>query len=267
MNRFRTNVNGGTKLFSDDIAFIDASVRDAFKGLVSVFGVTASNSFKISGCVVTNVGLVYSWSSGYICFFGEILKVVAGSVTIPSTPQAGYGLYWGLDVSYHIDGAYRQNHDTYEIRQSKLFYGMLPESQIGVTDYMPAYATTIQDKILELYSSSDLIAKITTSELVQKLMANEETWKEVGSGFINDWGNGGGTLETAGYKIDNFGVVHLKGVIIKGASNSNAMFQLTQKYRPSKTRAFSTCQIGTDGYVYAVPLASQVQLDGISYKL
>lgn len=260
MNRFKTNVNGGTKLFSDDIAFIDASVREAFVGLLSFLGISAADSFVISGCVVTINGNTYSWTGGYISLSGEILKVVAGSLTTPGQWQYGEGVYWDLEISYHIDGSLRQNHDTYEIRHAKLYFGYK-------TGKMLYNAATIKTKILALYSSSELLAKITTSELVQKLLANEEVWQEVGSGFINDWGDGGGTLETAGYKIDNFGVVFLKGVIIKGASNSNAMFQLPQKYRPSKTRAFSTCQIGTDGYVYAVPLASQVQLDGISYKL
>lgn len=271
MNKFKTTDNGKLPFVSDDLRFVDAGIRDALKGLVSLFGLTASNSFKITGCVVSNVGLVYSYTAGYICYLGEILPVVSGSVTIPGSPQVGYGLYWDLDLSFDPAGLKvfenGVSHDTYEVRKAKLVYGQYPTNQGGQTDYMPAEAAYLQTKLLNLYSSSELLTKISTSELVQKLNSNEEAWQEVGSGFINDWGNGGGTLETAAYKIDNFGVVFLKGVIIKGASNSNAMFQLPQKYRPSKTRAFSTCQIGTDGYVYAVPLASQIQLDGISYKL
>lgn len=271
MNKLKTTDTGKLPFVLDDIRWIDSGIRDAFKGLFASLGITATNSFKITGCVVTNVNLVYSWTAGYICLMGEILPVDSGSVTIPGTPQVGYGLCWTLETTYDSAGLKifenGNSHDTYEIRKAKLVYGQYPTNQAGQTDYMPAHASYMHSKLLDLYTSAALLSKLDTSEIIQKLLANEEAWQEVGAGFINDWSNGGGTLETAGYKIDNFGVVFLKGVVAKGTSNSNAMFLLPAKYRPSKTRVFSTCQIGTDGYVYAVPLVSQVQLDGISYKL
>jgi len=60
-------------------------------------------------------------------------------------------------------------------------------------------------------------------------------WHEVGSAgepaFTNSWVNYAGGYDTAGFMIDPFGFVHLKGLVTNGTDNTSA-FTLPAGYRP-----------------------------------
>lgn len=65
----------------DDIDWLQESIRDAFYGLLSAFGVTEEDSFIISGCVVGISDGAADVADGYISFEGEICQVDAASIT------------------------------------------------------------------------------------------------------------------------------------------------------------------------------------------
>jgi len=239
MNKLKTTDNGGFPFVLDDIRWIDNSVRDAFKGLVSGLGITASTSFKISGCVVSKVGSVYSWTEGYICLMGEILKVEAGSVTTPMQPwQQNYGLYWQLDVSYDISGnkifESGISYDTYEIRKGKLVYGIFPTDQNNQIDYMPHNAEYLHSKLIKLCSSSELLSIISANELKEKLINSEEAWK--GATLLNGYSNQGSPFAIVSYKKDILNVVHIKGLATKATPDYLPIFNLPEGYRPAEER-------------------------------
>ena len=54
--------------------------------------------------------------------------------------------------------------------------------------------------------------------------------------LINSWVNYGGAYDTAGYYIDPYGVVHLKGALKTGTSGTVA-FVLPTGYRPQADKA------------------------------
>ncbi|MCX6232607.1 MAG: hypothetical protein NTZ33_13810 [Bacteroidetes bacterium] len=270
MNKLITTDNGKLPIVLDDFRFLDTAVRDAFKGLVSAFGIAATDSFKISGCVVTIVGTTYNWTEGYLCLGGEILFVPAGSVVTPAVWPAGEFLEWIVDINYDIAGNKlfydASSHDTYQIRTAKLAFGAVVQDLLGNYIYMPHNAEYIQTKILKLLSSTEILAAIDTADLFDKLRVSEEDWVDVAV-FLNDWTQHGAPNENAGYKKDVFGMVHFRGAIDKGASNTNHLFTLPAKYRPSKTRYLPNLQILNDGTVWSVGLPAIVYLDGMSYKL
>jgi len=82
MDKLDTSNDGGMPLELDDIEWMDAAYRDAWYGLISAFGITAPTSFKLSGCVVTKNGTIWTTTAGYICLEGEVLKVDAHSISV-----------------------------------------------------------------------------------------------------------------------------------------------------------------------------------------
>jgi hypothetical protein len=81
-------------------------------------------------------------------------------------------------------------------------------------------------------------------------LAAPEPFHEVGAsgepGFQHSWGNSGGPNETAAFYKDREGVVHLKGGVTGGATDTT-IFQLPAGYRPASGKeldfaVFCNCQ-------------------------
>lgn len=150
MNKLLTNLTGKMPFFLDDLGFIDTAVRDAFYGIMSAFGVDITDSFKLSGCVVSVNGSTYQCSAGYISYQGEIFQVDAHSHTnvsgtvgfVPVITYDPFGNKLFLDSV---------SKDTWQIRKAKL-----DDISQGV-DAMPYNADYIDDKIvskLRAYSTT-----------------------------------------------------------------------------------------------------------------
>lgn len=112
----------------------------------------------------------------------------------------------------------------------------------------------------------------------QEIHAHEEQWYEIGGGWIsfaNSWGNYGSTFNTAAFRRDATGYVHLKGLIKDGTVGSSA-FTLPAGWRPAARElcgtisndAIGRVDVLSDGTV--VPTApsnnAYVSLDGITFK-
>lgn len=121
MNNLKTTDLGGLPFKLDDLRFIHASVLDAFKGVMSTYGVSNSQAVILSGCTKTTASGTTSIAQGYISIGGEICFVPAHSYPNPSVGQVEY---WDIDVSYDPAGLKQfQNttpHDTYEVRVGKV---------------------------------------------------------------------------------------------------------------------------------------------------
>jgi hypothetical protein len=268
MNRLKTTDNGKLPIVSDDLRFIDAGIREAFKGAFSALGITATDSFKISGCVVTSIGLTHTWTDGVICLAGEILPVVAGSVTIPSIPQVGYGLAWIYDISFDAAGLKifenGISHDTYEVRKAKLAYVEYSVNQNGQTDYMPVNAPYIQQKLLSLMTSSEILARIISSDIVSKINESESDWNEL---FLqNGWQNVGTPFANVAYKKDAFNVVYLRGMASIITVNSLAIFNLPVGFRPTHERVVGLFRIQANGDVISMSIDASVSIE-LSFKI
>jgi hypothetical protein len=251
MDKLQTNYNGRMPFDLDDIRWEQDAVRDAFYGFISAFGIDPTESFKLSGCVVGVVGTTYTTTAGYICLNGEILKVEAHSVTVAPLKTAK----WSLSVSYDSAGTEvfedSTTHDTYEKRRGVLIE---TESEIPPT-YMEYDAPYLID-VIHAY----------------------EDWHEVGESgeptMETDWSNKSGE-DTAAFRLDNNGVVHIKGTVT-GTNAEGNIFTLPVGYRPAARRNFITNYMGTaatsisvtpEGYVWCNTTdSSDVSLD-ISFAL
>jgi hypothetical protein len=121
-------------------------------------------------------------------------------------------------------------------------------------------------------------AKIKDRAVTARKIAAPTAYHEVGAAgeppFQNSWGNENPTGEsTAGFYIDPFGTVHLKGLVVGGVVG-DTVFHLPPAYRPAKYTCVSTymhgaayvCIASNDGAVYpAAGGSGSLLLDGITF--
>lgn len=106
------------------------------------------------------------------------------------------------------------------------------------------------------------------------LKANSAIEAFIAPTLLNSWVNYGGAYETPGYYKDNFGIVHLRG-LVKSGTLSVAIFQLPAGYRPLKAQMFAVIsnlnfgliQINANGDVvpFAPATNAHVCFDGVSF--
>ena len=260
MNRLKTiGEDGGMPVELEDLEWQDAAIREAFFGLISAFGITAAESFKLSGCVVTKVGNDYHCSEGYICLSGEVMKVLEHDITV------GFGqiALFTADISYDASGneTFEDTsiHSSYEIRRAKLIGGGLSSPQVAM-----------------YYEASTIIQVIQ-----KKLNAIETPWHLVGGndepGFAPGWANSGGTDAVVAFKKDAFNNVYLKGVATNPSTGHGLLFALPVGYRPLEAftfySAYSAQQLAvfsvqTNGDVWINSLNTEnINLSGVIFKI
>lgn len=85
--------------------------------------------------------------------------------------------------------------------------------------------------ILEMQNAEKLAEQ--SSQLAQKANKTQEAW--IAPTLLNSWVNyGGGSYDDAGYFLDDFGFVNLRGVIKDGVTTAGTvLFTLPSGYRPS----------------------------------
>lgn len=88
------------------------------------------------------------------------------------------------------------------------------------------------------------------AEITRRL--TPEAWHVIGAAgepaFQNGWLNFGGTFDTAGYRKDPLGRVHLKGKIKSGTGNTT-IFTLPAGYQPAAGKIFSVVTASGAGHV------------------
>jgi hypothetical protein len=117
---------------------------------------------------------------------------------------------------------------------------------------------------------------VNSTQLDLKANKAQEAWIE--PTLLNGWVNFGSGFETAGYYKDEFGVVHLRGLIKSGTTTAGTtLFNLPIGYRPSNNKftiianhnTFAILSINTTGNVNINTTVSSVwiSLDNISFKV
>lgn len=116
-------------------------------------------------------------------------------------------------------------------------------------------------------------ALVFTDGRVENVLVDD--WTEVPSAaFTNLWVNVGGTSETAAYRKDPLGVVHLKGSVSTGTIGT-AVFTLPVGYRPKaivrfavdSNGAYGMCNVTSAGAVNAATGSNvRFSLDGVRFK-
>ena len=143
MNKFITTDNGGLPIQLDDFRFIDDSVRGAFKGMLSAYGIDPADSFIISGCAVTDGGTNWNIAAGYISLDGEVLEVDAHTVT--KTLVGSEQHFWQIVTSNDPAGlkTFQStiSYNTYQVRKGNVV------AAVPSGGYMPMLADTIYKKM------------------------------------------------------------------------------------------------------------------------
>lgn len=255
MNKLKTDIDGKMPITLDDHRWFDAAYREAFYGIASAFGITAADSFKLSGCVVTKVGNTYTTTAGYIWLAGEIYKVEAQSITVAALHTCEFK----LDIAYDPDGmkifqndvGFGFTHDTYEIRKAVLG----DKTSVIPRDWMNYDAPTIHQVI------------------ATKLIALEGSF--IAPTFAAGWSNLGSPNELCGYKKDALGTVYIKGVATS-ATPVGAIFTLPLGYRPAYIIYFPcyngtvlvNMRVDTNGEVSPVGLNTEqeINISSITFK-
>lgn len=209
MNRFITNISGGYPRVVDIHAFIQDSLGDAFKGILSAYGISPSESFIISGVSPEDIGTAWQWGSGYISINGEVCKVDAGTFTKPAT-QSGYVFMWYVHETYDPAGNFQffdqSTHDTFQLRKGKIGYFPTPSG---------GYSPPVLPTLFELTKT--------------KLASLDSGYQAVV--YNNNWSNGSVSL---GVKKSYTGHIIIKGDINNLVNATNGLlFTLPVNYRPS----------------------------------
>lgn len=241
MNKLITTNNGGFSLVLDDFRFEQQAVRDAYYGLLSAFGVAASDSFIISGCTLSGG----SYQPGYISLFGEVLKFDGqANIAVP----VGETLVWDVSITYDSAGdkvfENGSTVQTYQVR--KAYITSVPNA--NAANYLTVGgATTLENKIISMLAGED--------------------WIEVPS-------------STAKYRKDRLGFVHLAGMIGYNNITTFTLPvgyrpAINQTFRvfwiDNPTSSYTDLTISTAGVVTAAIFNGagtdkEVSISGISFK-
>lgn len=124
-------------------------------------------------------------------------------------------------------------------------------------------------------NTSDINKPVSTAQataIALKADAALQAWQT--PTFLNSWVNNGGGYNNAGYYKDNFGIVHLRGLIKSGTLGLSA-FTLPAGYRPPAREIFGTVSNFAFGTVYVdttgdvVPFNGSnafISLDGLTFR-
>lgn len=133
MNRLKTSDQGGFPLRLDDLRWMDNAYKEAFKGIMSSFGVIDQKVILLSGCERTVNNNMITISSGFISIAGEIYAVSEQTYNNPISSLE----YWEVNVQYDAAGLKQfldnTTHETYEIRTARIAVG--PSVPQGSTEY------------------------------------------------------------------------------------------------------------------------------------
>lgn len=135
------------------------------------------------------------------------------------------------------------------------------------------YDDDAQQAIADWRSENSNELSSLQTEVEKKANRKQEDW--ITPTLLNGWTDFGGVYESVGYMKDEFGFVHIRGMI-KGGTVGQIAFMLPEGYKPLKSQ-YHTCisadvvrilNVQRNGTVLTSPLASNawITLNGISFK-
>lgn len=121
MNNFKTTDIGGLPIKLNDFRFINDGIKEAFRGIMSSYGITDSMTIIISGCEKTSATGTTTITEGYVSIGGEVCFVPEHSY--PDIAPGEFE-YWVIDVTYDPEGTKvfqsTSTFETYEVRVGKI---------------------------------------------------------------------------------------------------------------------------------------------------
>lgn len=125
MNKLKTLATGGFPFVLDDLRFTHNAYEEAFKGILSAFGIAPTETFILSGCKRTVGGGVVSVTEGYISLQGEVLYMPPQSYPVTTDTE-----YLAVNIQYDPAGLKlfqdASTNDTYEVRQAQILVSATP---------------------------------------------------------------------------------------------------------------------------------------------
>ncbi len=224
MNNF-TTYDGGLPLVLNDFRWMHSITTEAFKGVLSAFGVTAQETFIFSGCDRSVSGGLVTITEGYVSIGGEPCHVSEHTYPEPT----GNFEYWVIDTSTDASGTkVFQNttvNETYEVREGKIAIGA------SVPPGNTSYADTP-----------------TIHELIHSNLPTE-SWQTLLSQTITlpTLLNGNYSIQ---YRKDLSGFVHMTGKYHTGEDPGSGVVNiliatLPVGHRPAITKTFNIVVINT----------------------
>lgn len=215
MNNLKTTDLGGFRVYLNDLRWVDASVRDALKGIMSAFNIANNETFILSGCGRSVVAGVAYIEAGYVSIAGEICHVPAHNFTAAISTEIEY---WTLVSAFDPQGYKEfQNStlvDTYEIRVAKVVVAASLPAGFSLYDEK----VTIHQWIVKKYTPDAWTIFKTQIIPPSEAFPGTHLWR---------------------CKKDLGGFVHLEGVVsIEDPDNFNAIATLPAGFRPAKELEF-----------------------------
>lgn len=206
-------------------------------GTVTSVGLSAPTGFTVSGSPVTGSGtLSFSFSAGYS--LPSNTAQAAWDAKEPGITAGSTSQYWRGDKSWQT----------------------LDKSAVGLGN---------------VDNTSDANKPVSTAQQTAfNLKANKAQENWTAPTFLNSWINNGSGYNNAGFYKDEFGIVHLRGLVKSGTMQAS-IFTLPTGYRPAAREFFGTVSNALFGSVYIDPDGSVVpwsgsnawfSLDGITFK-
>ena len=244
MNKLDLTQLGGLKLKANDLDFANQGVIDALKGLCSGFNIGATDTYKLSSCVVTIAAGNATWTAGYMVIHGEICYVPAGTIAWAGDTT---GICWVLADSADAT----LDPTTFNDGSSKSIH----RNRIGVLQVYGAQP----DYILE-------------SDIQNFFM--QRAWVDLP--LQNTWVQAVGSQFAAKYKITWDGYVELKGKVKLGTFDLLAILPFSPitggwsvAYQDTAGTAY-VIKIETNGHITLVGAANSgvsIYLDNIRFRI
>lgn len=248
MDKVKYDFLGGYGLELDDLIQEQNNIRDAFKGILSRFGLTEANGVILSGCEITNNGVDYTIADGYVAIDGEVFKVDSHTVTMSLTGSDKH--IWSIEETANPNGNESLENastvDTYLNRRAKVIV-----DDPGGNPYMPMEAPRVNVIGSGLNKAYEVgITQVNGSTYIP--------FNSPGGGA--HWpGIGADPLQPLTVYKDINGMVHIQGAVQLGSITTGKICDLPAGLRPQAThigQMFEVVEIssvlkvdyGQDGY-------------------
>ena len=236
--------NGGMPFYGDDLNFVDAAQRDAFKGLLYEAAHLYSGNMILGGCVLSIGGSTFSVSAGYLMIDYEVCYFPGGSWPVAGGATGFFSLAVNTDSGGLKSFANGSSQNTWQVRTASFNAGAIAD---GPLDY----------PVLKRYSDA-----------VEALMLSKVQMSTAFS-MNNSWAKSGSSTPVL-YK--HFRQVNLIGDLLPGTLLTNSFTKITTLpvgFRPVQRlktiqAAFSSTEYGNvmidifaNGEVYAIATSAQ----------
>lgn len=140
-------------LFQGDFAFVDAAVRDAFKGLAYETALAAGGNMILGGCVLSVAGATTTLSAGYLLISYEVVYFAGASWASALGTNGTFALVTGTDSSGARIFANSTNQNPYQTRTASFTAGSVAGGVLDLSD-LQRYSGVLYTILTGLSTSS-----------------------------------------------------------------------------------------------------------------